>query len=47
MDDGNANTDVLDNTSRIFRQPIQGIFNPKIFNQVGFSEKKIADKLSF
>lgn len=39
MDDGNSNTDVLDNTSRIFRQPIQGIFNPKIFNHVGSSEK--------
>lgn len=47
VDDGNANTDVLDNTSRIFRQPIQGIFNPKIFNQVGFSEKKLPISFRF
>lgn len=41
MDNGNSNTNILDNASRVFRQPIQGIFNPKIFSLVGFSEKKL------
>lgn len=47
MDDGNSNTDILDNISRIFRQPIQGIFNPKIFNNVGFSAKKLPKSFCF
>ena len=47
MDNGNSNTDILENTSRVFRQPIQGIFNPKIFNHVGFSEKKLPTRFCF
>lgn len=39
-DEGDAVTEVLDKTLRIFRQPVQGIFSPKLFNYVGFAERK-------
>lgn len=40
MDDGDTATEMLDNVPRIFRQPIQGIFNPKVLSHVGFSKKQ-------
>lgn len=39
-DNGNASVEVLDKTSRIFRQPIQGVFNPQICSYVGATKEK-------
>ena len=38
-DDGNASVAVLDDTARVFRQPIQGTFDPQACSYVGVSKK--------
>ena len=38
-DDGSASIEVLDDTSRVFRQPIQGTFDPQACSYVGVTKK--------
>lgn len=47
-DDGNASIEVLDKKERVFRQPIQGVFDPEACRYVGVTKKKILPtKFSF